>query len=132
MAGTVDRDAVVAALADEIRDAVEAGERWAPDYDALMTRTGRRRSWCEKAVKDARTAVLEEARTDGSPAGSTRTDGTRTGASRTDGARTDSDARTEDAGSRTEDGAGSRTDEAEPGAEGDDRLVLAGANGHVT
>jgi hypothetical protein len=54
----VDRDAVVTRLADEIRDAIEAGERWQPDYPALMQATGRRRSWCEKAVRDARTAVF--------------------------------------------------------------------------
>jgi hypothetical protein len=67
----VDRDAVVAGIADQIRDAVSSGEQWAPDYDALMTRTGYRRSWCEKAVRDARTAVLETpgttSTTDGSP-----------------------------------------------------------------
>jgi hypothetical protein len=57
--GPVGRDAVVAALADEIRDAIEAGERWRPDYDALMDVTQRRRSWCEKAVRDARMAVLD-------------------------------------------------------------------------
>ena len=55
----VDRDAVVARLADEIRDAIAAGERWQPDYPALMQATGRRRSWCEKAVRDARTAVFD-------------------------------------------------------------------------
>jgi len=55
----VDRDAVVAELADQIRDAITAGEQWTPDYDALMTRTGYRRSWCEKAVRDARTAVFD-------------------------------------------------------------------------
>ena len=55
----VDRDAVVAELTDQIRDAVRSGERWAPDYDALMTRTGYRRSWCEKAVREARAAVLD-------------------------------------------------------------------------
>ena len=60
-AGPVDRDAVVAALADEIRDAIEAGERWRPDYDALMDATGRRRSWCEKAVRDARMTVFDPA-----------------------------------------------------------------------
>jgi hypothetical protein len=54
----VDRDAVIARLADEIRDAIDAGERWQPDYPALMQATGRRRSWCEKAVRDARTAVF--------------------------------------------------------------------------
>jgi hypothetical protein len=60
----VDREAVVAGLADQIRDAISSGERWAPDYDALMQRTGFRRSWCEKAVRDARTAATFPARTD--------------------------------------------------------------------
>jgi hypothetical protein len=55
----VDRDAVVAELANQIRDAISSGEQWTPDYDALMTRTGYRRSWCEKAVRDARTAVFD-------------------------------------------------------------------------
>ena len=63
----VDRDAVIARLADEIRDAIDAGERWQPDYPALMQATGRRRSWCEKAVRDARTAVFD---TPGNPDGS--------------------------------------------------------------
>ena len=54
----VDRAALVAGLADQIRDAISSGERWAPDYDALMERTGFRRSWCEKAVRDARTAAF--------------------------------------------------------------------------
>src|SRR2546430_12393774 len=36
----VDRAALVAGLADQIRDAISSGERWAPDYDALMERTG--------------------------------------------------------------------------------------------
>ena len=54
----VDRAALVAELADQIRDAISSGERWAPDYDALMTRTGFRRSWCEKAVWDARTQAF--------------------------------------------------------------------------
>jgi hypothetical protein len=67
------RDAVVAALADEIRAAAAAGERWRPDYDALMRATGYRRSWCEKAVRDARMAVLD-------PPGDSRT-----GPARTDG-----------------------------------------------
>jgi len=31
------------------------------DYDALMERTGFRRSWCEKAVRDARTAAFRTA-----------------------------------------------------------------------
>ena len=50
---------MIARLADEIRDAIAAGERWQPDYPALMQATGRRRSWCEKAVRDARTAVFD-------------------------------------------------------------------------
>ena len=50
---------MIARLADEIRDAIEAGDRWQPDYPALMQATGRRRSWCEKAVRDARTAVFD-------------------------------------------------------------------------
>jgi hypothetical protein len=65
---TVDRDAVIVRLADEIRDAIAAGERWQPDYPALMQATGRRRSWCEKAVRDARTAVFNTPdNPDGSP-----------------------------------------------------------------
>ena len=48
----------MAELADQIRDAIRSGERWTPDYDALMTRTGYSRSWCEKAVRDARAQVL--------------------------------------------------------------------------
>jgi hypothetical protein len=76
--GEVDRAAIVAELADQIRDAIEAGDRWRPDYDALMERTGFRRSWCEKAVRDARTAafrtaVRAPART-GSPDPGPRTD----------------------------------------------------------
>jgi hypothetical protein len=61
---SVDRAAIVAELAEELRDAIEAGERWRPDYPALMARTGYRRSWCEKAVRDARAAVLPANRTD--------------------------------------------------------------------
>jgi len=55
---SVDRAAVVADLADQIREAIRIRERWAPSYDALMTRTGYSRSWCEKAVRDARAQVL--------------------------------------------------------------------------
>ena len=57
----VDRAAIVAELADQIRDAIEAGERWQPDYPALIGRTGFRRSWCEKVVRDARTAAFRTA-----------------------------------------------------------------------
>jgi hypothetical protein len=74
----VDRAALVAELADQIRDAIEAGERWQPDYAALIQRTGFRRSWCEKAVRDARTAAFRTAvtfpaRTDPDPNGLART-----------------------------------------------------------
>jgi hypothetical protein len=55
----VDRDTVVAELASQIRDAISSGERWTPDYGGLMTRTGYGRSWCEKAVRDARTRVFD-------------------------------------------------------------------------
>jgi hypothetical protein len=57
----VDRAAFVAELAGEIRAAMDAGDRWSPDYDALMARTGFRRSWCEKAVRDARTEAFRTA-----------------------------------------------------------------------
>jgi hypothetical protein len=59
--GEVDRAAIVAELAEQIRDAIEAGERWQPDYPALMASTGRRRSWCEKAVREARTTAFRTA-----------------------------------------------------------------------
>ena len=79
MRPAVDRAALVAGLADQIRDAISSGERWAPDYDALMKRTGFRRSWCEKAVRDARNQAFSaphedpgrtdaDARTDPPPA----------------------------------------------------------------
>jgi hypothetical protein len=57
----VDRDALVAELAADIVASTSAGERWRPDYQDLEDRTGFRRSWCEKAVRDARAAA---ARTD--------------------------------------------------------------------
>ena len=47
----VSRERIVAELAEEIRDAIEAGERWQPDYPALMQRTG------------FRTVVVREGRT---------------------------------------------------------------------
>ena len=77
------RAGIVAELAEQIRDAIEAGDRWRPDYDALMERTGFRRSWCEKAVRDARTAafrtaVRAPART-ASPDSAARTGSTRPG-----------------------------------------------------
>ena len=102
--GEVDRAAIVADLAEQIRDAIEAGERWQPDYPALMARTGFRRSWCEKAVRDARTAVFDAA--SGAPA-------IRTGEP------------DPDSGARTGPDIGARTDT--PGPHGPDRtgrLVL--------
>jgi hypothetical protein len=54
----VDRAALVAELAEQMRDAIESGDRWQPDYPALMARTGYRRSWCEKAVREARTVAF--------------------------------------------------------------------------
>jgi hypothetical protein len=56
--GEVDRAAIVAELAEELQDAIASGDRWRPDYPALMARTGYRRSWCEKVVRDARAAAL--------------------------------------------------------------------------
>jgi hypothetical protein len=73
-APAMSREEVVTALAEEIRDAIDAGERWTPDYPAPMDRTGFRRSWCEKAVRDARTAAaFPGARTNGGEAGQART-----------------------------------------------------------
>ncbi|GGP97388.1 hypothetical protein [Streptosporangium pseudovulgare] len=54
----VDRDAVVADLRNQILAAAGRGEKWTPDYSDLEFRTGRRRSWCEKAVRDARNGVI--------------------------------------------------------------------------
>jgi len=65
------RAALVAGLAEEIRGAIDAGDRWRPDYGALMTRTGYGRSWCEKAVREARTAAFRTAA--GDPAARTGT-----------------------------------------------------------
>jgi hypothetical protein len=73
-APAVDRAALVAGLADQIRDAISSGERWVPDYGALMERTGFRRSWCEKAVRDARTQAFSAPHDDGHA-----DDGARTG-----------------------------------------------------
>jgi hypothetical protein len=57
----VDRQALVAELAGEIRMAAADGDKWHPDYDALMERTGRQRRWCEYLVRDARLAVFGSA-----------------------------------------------------------------------
>lgn len=52
------REAIIADLAEQIRDAITTGERWQPDYAALMAATGYQRSWCEKAVREARTVAF--------------------------------------------------------------------------
>ncbi|WP_433188738.1 hypothetical protein [Actinoallomurus sp. CA-150999] len=54
----VDRDALVAELAEQIREAIRAGEKWRPDYPELMEHTGYKRRWCEEVVRDARHTVL--------------------------------------------------------------------------
>ncbi|MEU6997202.1 DUF2637 domain-containing protein [Nonomuraea sp. NPDC046570] len=56
----VDRTAFIAELAWQIRTAEAAGSRWEPDYDELEARSGYRRSWCEKAVRDARTLAAHD------------------------------------------------------------------------
>ncbi len=57
-AGDDGRDALVAELAGAIREAAAAGDRWRPDYEDLMARTGHQRRWCEYVVRDARSAVF--------------------------------------------------------------------------
>jgi hypothetical protein len=76
----LDRVALVAELAGEIRAAEAEGREWRPDYSALMTRTGYRRSWCEKAVRSARSQAAEDG-PDAARPGATRTAplGARTG-----------------------------------------------------
>jgi hypothetical protein len=59
----VDRDEIVASLTADILAAAAAGERWRPDYADLETRTGFKRSWAEKAVRDARRAAARTDRT---------------------------------------------------------------------
>lgn len=59
----VDRDEIVAELTGEILAAAAAGEHWRPDYADLEARTGYRRSWAEKAVRDARAAAARTDRT---------------------------------------------------------------------
>jgi hypothetical protein len=54
----IDRDAFVREITAEILAAAARDEKWGPDYDRLMERSRRSRSWCEKAVRDARTAVF--------------------------------------------------------------------------
>ncbi|MGA5764459.1 hypothetical protein [Nonomuraea bangladeshensis] len=53
-----ERETFVAELREEILAAAERGETWGPDYEALMARSGRSRSWTEKRVREARTALF--------------------------------------------------------------------------
>ena len=69
-AASAGRAAFVAELAGQIRAAMDAGDRWAPDYDALMARSGFGRSWCGKAVRDARTAGVPHGGTGPGPTAS--------------------------------------------------------------
>lgn len=56
-AESIDRAALVVELASEI---VLQGDDWKPNYPALMERTGFKRSWCERVVRDARKAATED------------------------------------------------------------------------
>ncbi|WP_165977487.1 DUF2637 domain-containing protein [Nonomuraea diastatica] len=56
----VDRTAFIAELARQIFTAEADGNRWEPDYDELEARSGYRRSWCEKAVRDARALAAHD------------------------------------------------------------------------
>ena len=99
----VDRGRLVAEIADAMHAAIEAGERYRPPYADLMERTGRRRSWCEKVVGDARRSLHDPPpdRTAPStvtpratPAGHRTDEGARTDATRTDETPGSADART--------------------------------------
>lgn len=78
------RAEVTEMLAGQIRDAIEAGEVWRPDYEELMKLTDRRRSWCEKVVRDARNLVLTPAAEPGPAAGDDARSGQAGPAPRTD------------------------------------------------
>ncbi|MEU4225998.1 DUF2637 domain-containing protein [Nonomuraea sp. NPDC026600] len=56
----VDRTAFIADIARRIRTAEANGSRWEPDYDGMEARSGYRRSWCEKAVRDARALAARD------------------------------------------------------------------------
>ncbi|WP_236051640.1 hypothetical protein [Nonomuraea cypriaca] len=63
--GPADREAFVQELREEILAAASRGDRWGPDYEALIGRARRSRSWVEKRVREARTAVFRaDARTE--------------------------------------------------------------------
>lgn len=53
-----DKDVFVREITGEILAAAERGDRWGPDYDALIARARRSRSWVEKRVREARTALI--------------------------------------------------------------------------
>ncbi|MGS2641656.1 hypothetical protein [Streptosporangium sp. G12] len=53
-----DKDTFVRTITREILAAADRGDSWGPDYAALMDRTGRSKSWCEKAVRAARTSIF--------------------------------------------------------------------------
>lgn len=53
-----DKDTFVRTITGEILAAADRGDEWGPDYAELMARTGRSKSWCEKAVRTARTGLF--------------------------------------------------------------------------
>lgn len=53
-----ERDVFVRELTGEILTAAERNEKWGPDYDALIARARRSRSWVEKRVREARRDVF--------------------------------------------------------------------------
>lgn len=57
----VDRDVFVREITADILASAAQNEKWSPDYDRLMERAKRSRSWCEKAVHEARKAVFGKA-----------------------------------------------------------------------
>lgn len=59
-----EREAFVAELREEILAAAERGDTWGPNYEDLMARSGRSRSWTEKRVREARASLFRtDART---------------------------------------------------------------------
>lgn len=53
-----DRTEFVRTIRTEILAAAERNDRWGPDYNALMARTGRSKSWVEKRVREARMSMF--------------------------------------------------------------------------
>lgn len=58
----VDRAALLSELVRQIRHTESDGGTWTPDYPALEARTGYRRSWCQKVVREARTLAAGDDR----------------------------------------------------------------------